>query len=274
MGDSMQAQQLREIEQDKIVKALRNEKSVLSAIIEARDGKIGGLTGQVSSLEKKIISQSEHITKLEISKQHLIQTQTKCVTAEAMIAEMKKEVHEFQVELEKARNIIDDLNKKYEGAQMTASKACADAEKLQSDMRKLKMERNSMKHKADGLSKEISKIYKNRLNVEEAERMQHEIQQLRRANIQLEDEVTDLRSQKRDALGELQATRIAHQQSVKYQLSVDENDGARAVEQRDELERLVSDLTEYLNAKEMQIETLKQINEALSKEINEANEKR
>ncbi len=41
----------------------------------------------------------------------------------------------------------------------------------------------------------------------------------------------------------------------------------RILERSAELERIVSELTEYVGAKEMQLETLKQVNAALEKEI-------
>jgi hypothetical protein len=39
------------------------------------------------------------------------------------------------------------------------------------------------------------------------------------------------------------------------------------VEQKAELERVIADMTEYVNAKEMQLETMKQVNQALSEEL-------
>ena len=200
--------------------------------------------------------------------------QTKCITADAIIAEMKNEESEFQRKLKSAQVIVENLEKKYQAVKLAASKSNAEAEKLRSDCKKLKIERNSLKHKADGLTKEISRIYKNGLNVLDVEKMQQEIRALRRANSELQEEITIVRSQKRDALGELQATRLSHQQSVSYQFSVNRNDSVHALDQRDELERVVSEMTEYLHAKEMQIETLKQINETLNKEIIEGSQKK
>jgi DNA anti-recombination protein RmuC len=46
-----------------------------------------------------------------------------------------------------------------------------------------------------------------------------------------------------------------------------DHDSAKLLERNAKLERLLSELTEYLNAKEMQLDTMKQINDALQLEI-------
>jgi chromosome segregation ATPase len=46
-----------------------------------------------------------------------------------------------------------------------------------------------------------------------------------------------------------------------------DNDMAKVLEQNLELERLLSELTKYVSAKEMQLETLKQVNDALKSEL-------
>ena len=44
-------------------------------------------------------------------------------------------------------------------------------------------------------------------------------------------------------------------------------DAILALEQKAELERVVSHLTQYVNAKEMQLETMKAVNQTLTEEI-------
>jgi len=104
----------------------------------------------------------------------------------------------------------------------------------------------------------------------ETEKLKTVIKQLTRENGDLQEQVEVVKSEKRDALGKLEATCLAHQQSVSsHQLSTDGNRGACVSDQRiDELESVISSMTEYLNAKEMQIGTLKQVNRALTEDMN------
>ena len=98
-----------------------------------------------------------------------------------------------------------------------------------------------------------------------------EINVLKRENRDLLSQLEVATTETRKALDELETTREAHQQSVAYQLnaSVDGNIDAILDERVNELECIITSLTEHLNAKEMQIETLKQVNEALDNELKE-----
>ena len=77
-----------------------------------------------------------------------------------------------------------------------------------------------------------------------------------------------LKEQKRKALAEVEQYRAAYEKQLVAQLKLGVDGAAlKALEQKAELERVVADLTEYVNAKEMQIETMKQVNTALSDEL-------
>eukprot|EP00580_Thalassiosira_gravida_P011680 CAMPEP_0201648666 /NCGR_PEP_ID=MMETSP0493-20130528/38064_1 /ASSEMBLY_ACC=CAM_ASM_000838 /TAXON_ID=420259 /ORGANISM="Thalassiosira gravida, Strain GMp14c1" /LENGTH=188 /DNA_ID=CAMNT_0048124371 /DNA_START=65 /DNA_END=631 /DNA_ORIENTATION=+ len=180
---------------------------------------------------------------------------------------MKKNEVELQKDLQIVKGTRRDLNDKFLAAKEIASKR-------ESDCRKLKMERNNLKKRADGLSKEMKmlRISKSAEAALEIENLKIEIIRLTRENSDLEEQVEVTKSEKRDALGKLEATCLAHQQSVvSYQQSPDKkSSGARVPEQRvEELESVVFSMTEYLNAKEMQIETLKQVNRALVEDMDE-----
>merc|ERR1711957_563368 len=77
--------------------------------------------------------------------------------------------------------------------------------------------------------------------------------------------------EKREAEEKMEATCMAHQQSVSsYQQSRDGGHGSGASMQRvEELEGVILSLTEYLNAKEMQIDTLRQVNRVLADDVDE-----
>ena len=140
------------------------------------------------------------------------------------------------------------------------------------------MERSSLKNKVEGLSKEMLRMSKNKSEAVEIEKLKTAIDELKTENDKLKQEQTNLQEKievskhaTRSALADLDATRIAHQQSVSFQLSSNtEGTNDATSEQRiHDLECVISNMTEYLNAKEMQIETLKQVNEALANEIKE-----
>ncbi|KAL3792490.1 hypothetical protein HJC23_008412 [Cyclotella cryptica] len=264
-------------EQERTLKSLKNEMAVLAATVELRDGKIDTQAEQIKELQKKLsdaIRKAEEERKLGADEARAtIEADNLRKEAEtaAIIADMKKEECHFQEELKLAQSIIEDLNQKYAYTKDSASKTQDQLERVKSEIKKLKMERNSLKNKADGLSKEMSKMSNQSVNKAEIRTLVQTIKQLQVHNSQLQNEVASLRSEKRNIEDELQATRLAHQQSARY---IADNqpmncDSQRAIRQCDELERVISNMTEHLDAKEMQICTLKQINEALAKEIDD-----
>lgn len=97
------------------------------------------------------------------------------------------------------------------------------------------------------------------------------INQLQLHNNQLQDEITALRSEKRELGEELQVTRSAHKQSARYLASLQpatpNREALRMRQQCEDLESMISNLKDLLDAKEMQINTFKQINEILLREL-------
>jgi len=257
----LKAQSDAELVRERTVKALNNEKAVLQAAVEARDGKIEVLSNQLSESEGRATPQSD----IDQLRNKLLQTQEKYLLAERAVAKMEETESNLQQELKSARGIALDLNEKFLAAKETASKRTSECQKL-------KTERNNLKNRADGLSKEMLRMSKNKNNSEAMVIEKHNlvIHELRSENSDLQQKIEVIKSEKKHALDALEATCLAHHQSVSYQLSSNENSGSCASEQRIlELENVISSMTEYLDAKEMQIGTLKQVNEALSTEIND-----
>jgi len=129
------------------------------------------------------------------------------------------------------------------------------------------------------------KIKKSQVETTVVDKLKAEIKVLKRENDEvvhtMKKENRDLLTQleaaaieTRKALDQLETTREAHQQSVAYQLnaSIDGNDMVTD-ERINELECIITSLTEHLNAKEMQIDTLKQVNEALDNELKQSKPK-
>jgi chromosome segregation ATPase len=252
-----------------------------------RDSRLDAQTEQINELERDLadaLRQVEDVRKHEAdhTKARLEADKAKAdQETAAVIAEMKREEGRFQQEFKAAQSIIEELNEKYASTKDSAIKSREELKNLRSEAKKLKIERNSYKNKAESLSKDLSKIA-NKIaiaskpqpgNDTEILTLTQTINQLQLHNSQLQNEVTTLRSQKRAAVEELQATRLAHEQSARYisvQLPITPSkDTQRATRQCDELESVISNLTEHLDASQLQINTLKQINESLLKEIDE-----
>ena len=83
-------------------------------------------------------------------------------------------------------------------------------------------------------------------------------------------EIEVLRDQKKKATEELQRYQILYEQARRVQLLAGlDCDVTKVLERNEELERLLSELTEYVSAKEMQLQTLKDVNDALQGELRE-----
>ena len=144
---------------------------------------------------------------------------------------------------------------------ISSSTAKLELEKKVSQMQNMKSERNRWKQKADSLSKEMSRICRGGKGIGDIERLIRDHQKLGK-------EVTTLKSQKKRAENELEESLVTHATYVQAQEKL-KVDGAaiRAVQKCVELERLVSHLTEYVHAKEMQLESIQAVNRSLTDEL-------
>ena len=110
------AQQAAQIDQDKKVKALNNEISVLKAGIGARDTKIESLSSQIEDLSQKSSAQSQQLSSIEQLKSDLTLTQEKFNTSQKMIERMKRTEHELQNDLKETEGLVLNLNDKFTAA--------------------------------------------------------------------------------------------------------------------------------------------------------------
>jgi chromosome segregation ATPase len=254
--------------QERTVKALLNEKAIQQAAIDARDGKIDTLSNQLSELTKRTSLQSEQLGSIESLKNELIQAQRRCSSAEAVIIKMKEKESELSMDLAKAISKSAELEMEIEKKDAGQKKSIADSSKYESENRRLKIERNSLRQRVEGLSKEMSKTNSKSL---ESEKMKTMIQELRSENRNLLEQIEVIKTEKRDILAKLEATYAAHEQSVRYQRSSStptkaDNSSCVLEDRVSELESVIASMTDYLSAKDQQISTLKQINEAILKE--------
>ena len=137
----------------------------------------------------------------------------------------------------------------------------SDLDNEQMKIQKLKAERNSYKQKGDSLAKEMARVCRHGRTVRDVERILAD-------DVARREEVVLLREQKREALAQWEHFRTAYEQSLGVQkLAGLDHDAGQLLQRNAELERIVMELTEYLNAKEMQLETFKLVNDALQLEI-------
>lgn len=257
LEDRIKRQGKLEAEYEKTIKSLQNEKAVLSAAVEAREGKLS----KMSDLQRTVDTMSGEITKGDAVRVELNGMFKKYSDVKVELENAKMSEQKCRDELSRTKATVRELNTSLKEEKGRTASCKVQMETFQSRSQKLKAERNSYKQKADSLSKEMARICKNGMGIDEIEKIieNQEAKML---------EVSVLKAQKRKALHELDQYRSAYEQSVQAQQRAGiDGEAARAVGQRAELERVVSDLTEYVNAKEMQLETMKQVNQALTEEL-------
>jgi hypothetical protein len=278
-------------EQQRSIKSLRNEKAILAASVEMRDGKIEGLSVQIVELQNQLAVALRQVEEVRTSESEQVRARLEAAKAKedmetaALIEAMKKEEEQFKEELKGAQSIIEELNQKYACTKVSSTRIKDELDKMRSDAKKLKMERNTLKNKNDSLVRENSKLQaqlaikpKPTQPVNEAEMrtLKQTIKQLQLHNSQQQGEITSLRSEKRELQEELQATRSAHKQSARYLTAQqpastpNNREAHRMMQQCEDLESVIVNLKDHLDAKEMQINTLKEINETLIREIDDA----
>lgn len=252
---SKQSDKISELE--KANRALQNEKAVLSAAVEARESKLE----KMGDLQSSFDEMTEQVAKYDVLHAELGETKKRCEDVQKeleKVVESEKQCHsELSATLRKVESLTAEVKEKEE----KAFSCLEQLEPLQKKNQQIKAERNSFKQKNDSLSKEILKICRNGRSVHDVERMVADHQSLL-------EEVELLRKQKRKALEDAHSYRTSYEQSklVQEKSGLD-NETRAALERNAELERLLAELTEYVSAKEMQLDTMKQVNEHLQDEI-------
>lgn len=250
-----QAEKISELE--KTVRTLQNEKAVLSAAVEARETKLSKMSDLQSAFDQlSIKAEGEAAVRAEL-------------------AEANNRCKELTQDLQKARDLdqarlkdiaevkkqVADLSERLKAEEAKTLSHASKLDTQQIKIQKLIAERNSYKQKGDSLTKEIGRVCRGGRTIRDVEKTLAD-------DASRKEEVELLRDQKRKALEELEFYRTAFEQSrMAQKLAGLDLDSAKIFERNAELERLLSELTEYVNAKEMQLETYKQVNDALQTEI-------
>jgi hypothetical protein len=246
-------------ELEKANRILQNEKAVLSATVGARDGKLTKMAELQASLEET----KADLTKAEGWRNQLNTGAQRYDNLFEEFQALQKAAEGTQDELESAHIQLKLVEEKMVTESKKADSCRVELGTQQMKIQKLKAERNSYKQKSDSLSKEISRVCRQGRTIKDVERIIADDASRRQ-------EVALLREQKRKALEDLNHYRTSFEQSRAAQrLAGLDHETAKVLERNAELERLLAEITEYVSAKEMQLETMKQINDSLQSEIGE-----
>jgi len=298
MDNKISTQQSQISKQQKVIKSLQNEKAVLYAKVEVKDSKLIDHVEKIKFWGKETANQKEKILGLDGTIAHLrkemekkdldlkgfMQLKEDAVVMNKTIVELKEDKSiglKAQQELDvlmgkhveltetyqKQENEISQLNslfqegeEKIKTLQSTVTTYDTIISRLKQHNHNLQIQRNNLRCKSDSLSKEIGRICRNGKSIQE-------IEQILREHDILKSELSRLRSDHKTLQAELNKLTAAHDDvlSASTRAGID-GDTIIALQRTAELERVVTDLTEYVGAKDMQLETLKEINRTLTEE--------
>ena len=243
---------------EKANRTLQNEKAVLSATVEARESKLG-IMGE---LREELAAKNSQLKELAGLHRDLKESKDECDQLMKELGISKARVCSIVSELEASKQETTTVMQQFEQAQEKHKGCTILLEKQQMTIQKLKAERNSYKQKGDSLSKEMSRVCRQGRTIADVERILAD-------DVTRRQEVVLLREQKKKALDEVTLYRNAYEQKLVAQQQAGVEHETRVLERNAELERLLTAMTEYVSAKEMQLETMKQVNEALQGELRE-----
>ena len=245
---------------EKAQRNLENEKALLSAAVEARESKLEKLEklkDQVKTMTGKVEVIDTLRSKLDMAEEEIRRLNTLVSEREATAEGAKIELKAVTEEKKSLSDLLND-----ERAKLKCIQEKYDAQAVV--IQKVTAERNSFRQKSESKSKELGRICREGRSIQDIERMIAD-DSTRRQEVQL------LRQSKRQMQTELDDCRVAHARlQSAHQMSGAEHEMNKVLERNAELERLLSNLTEFVNAKEMQLETMKQVNEALLKELSKS----
>jgi chromosome segregation ATPase len=242
---------------EKSNRTLQNEKAVLAAAVEARESKLVKMEKVQTSfdqLSEKVVQQDALRVELEESNKRYQELQRDL----DQVTQFEKEC---RADLDHATQKVETLTTRIQKDEQSTASVHSQLDSLQKKNQQLKGERNNFKQKNDSLSKEISRLCRNGRTIKDIEKTLADHEALR-------EEVQLLRQQKRMALEDAHLYRTSYEQSkVAQKLAGMDYETHAALERNAELDRLLAEMTEYLEAKEMQLDTMKLVNEHLQSEI-------
>ena len=138
-----------------------------------------------------------------------------------------------------------------------------DAEKKAKEHQELLAERNNLFQKSQSLSKDMSRLTKNKRSVREIESIISKYEQLVVSN-------SILKAEKNHALDEMNEYKTLSDMTINARERAGVvGEAERAVLVKTELERIIRDLTEAVGNKDMQLDLMRDVNRKLAAELEE-----
>jgi chromosome segregation ATPase len=186
--------------------------------------------------------------------------------ASTSLMESQALLSETQTSFEQVKANVDELNAKFEEVNSKCTTLEAENNSIQEKYQAVKAERNTLKQKNESLAKDMARIRKTGMEISDIERIIQE-------NSDLHAQVELLRAQQSHLVGDLEHAPSKEEEMENSNDDSGESSGPsaeelrRAWEQKTELERMVKELTEYVNAKQSQLDTMKDVNRQLTEEL-------
>ena len=213
------------------------------------------------SVEDSTHSQTFREKHQSTAKYQLSEAANCLMETQQLLSQSQSSYDHVKIQMEELQAKFDDVNSRC----LTLE---ADNNSTQEKYQAIKVERNTLKQKNESLAKDMARIRKTGMEISDIERIIQE-------NSDLHAQVELLKAQQPEIVGNLDHDENA-QSTDAGENSNDDNDAIsgptaeelrRAWEQKAELERMVKELTEYVNAKQSQLDTMKDINKQLTEEL-------
>ena len=248
-------EKISEMEKQNLV--LRNEKAVLGASVEARESRLI----KMDHLQAKNTELTQRISQQDIILSQMEELQHRNESLLKELESKKKSELSYQKELDAVLDTVENSKTLVRREKDIALSCKTQLEIIEKKNQQLKGERNSYKQKNQSLSKEVARLCRGGRNINDIDKMLDD-------HDALLQEMELLRVQKRKALEDAHLYRTSYEQlKAAEEMSIIKQDTWNAFERTAELERLLTEMTEYVTAKDMQLDTIKLVNKTLQEEI-------
>ena len=208
---------------------------------------------EVKSLKLEVADRDDLLNKSKVAAQ-------KTSDFEKMIDELQNCKISQENEILQLKEELQAAQKESDGQKLSIADLTASLNNSRNQIQKCKADRNKWKQKAESLAKEMSKICRS------SNESSNDIGDLHAEINSLRKEVALVKLQKKKAEDDLEESVLVHTRYVEAHLRSDGN-AIRAYQKVDELERVLQNLTEYVDAKETQLLSIQEVNRALTEEL-------
>lgn len=208
---------------------------------------------EVKSLKLEVADRDDLLNKSKVAAQ-------KTSDFEKMIDELQNCKISQENEILQLKEELQAAQKESDGQKLSIADLTASLNNSRNQIQKCKADRNKWKQKAESLAKEMSKICRS------SNESSNDLGDLHAEINSLRKEVALVKLQKKKAEDDLEESVLVHTRYVEAHLRSDGN-AIRAYQKVDELERVLQNLTEYVDAKETQLLSIQEVNRALTEEL-------